>query len=306
MLQLVDYAGLFPPAKLEMAKAVDAYARHRKGEHAFGLSRFVVNCSKLDDFNEAASRYLAALPKGKDDAPPEAWSVSVLIDGKLEENLAAIEKFNSAHECGNGSGHNHAHNAVVDTVEIKVTSPETAEYALEQLPEELYPFIEMPLEGDLRGFATCLAGLGAGAKIRTGGVMAEMIPQAEKIAEFIEVFNAAEVPIKATAGLHHPVRGTQPLTYEKNAPTAVMHGFVNVFLGAAMLHSGKIKRPQLVELLKETAPDAFRFSDESAMWRDKMITTDEIRSARENFAICFGSCSFDDPIDDMKKLGWVR
>ncbi len=306
MVQLVDYAGLFPPAKLTMPKAVETFARHRDGKHVFALSRFIVACSKLDEFAEASARHLARLPSAADDAPPEPWTISVLIDGKLEDNLEAIERFNSSHEAANGKGHNHAHNAVIDTVEIKVASPDTVEYALERLPEELYPFFEMPSEGDLRGFAACLAGRGAGAKIRTGGVQAEMIPSAEVVAEFIDVFNAAEVPIKATAGLHHPLRATYPLTYEPASPTGVMHGFLNVFLGAALLHCNKIKRAQLVEILNDGNPASFKFSDESAVWKGKIISTEEIMESRENFAICFGSCSFDDPIDGLRKLGFAN
>jgi len=309
-LQLVDYAGLFPPAKLDMNKAVEAFAAHRNGAYARGLSRMIVSCSKLEEFSEAAARHLAALPEAEDAAPPEPWAVSVLIDGKLEDNLAAIDRFNNEHECGRGGngakGHNHAHNAVIDTVEIKVASPDTVEYALELLPEELYPFFELPLDADLRGFAACLAGRGAGAKIRTGGIIKDAIPSVEKVAEFIAIMHAAEVPMKATAGLHHPVRSEQALTYEASSPRAVMHGFVNLFLGAAMLHARAITPKQLVEILSETSPEAFRFSDESASWREKTITTAQIEEARENFAICFGSCSFDDPINDMKSLRWVR
>lgn len=306
MLQLVDYAGLFPPAKLDMTRAVATFARHRAGPHAFGLSRFIVSCSRLEEFSEASAKYLAALPDTADSAPPEPWAVSVLIDGKLEDNLASIERFNNAHECHNGNGHNHAHNAVVDTVEIKVTTAETIDYALDRLPEELYPFIEIPLDGDIRGFATCLAGRGAGAKIRTGGVVAEAIPSAELVAEFISIMNAAEVPIKATAGLHHPVRAVQALTYEPASPTGMMHGFLNVFLGAALLHQNRLTVKQLVEMLQDQNADSIRFTDTTASWRDKSISTSELQEARENFAICFGSCSFDDPTNDLAKLGLLK
>ncbi|CAN5865374.1 hypothetical protein BH11PLA1_BH11PLA1_10190 [soil metagenome] len=302
VFQLIDFAGLFPPTKLDMRRAVETYARHRASPTSFGLSRFVVTCSRLDEFSEAAVRELAVLPSAADDAPPNPWPVTVLIDGKLEENLQTIERFNHAHESATGHGHNHAHNAVVDTVEIKITTPDTIDYALDHLPEELYPFFEIPIAGDVRGFATALAGRGAGAKIRTGGITADLIPSVEVVAEFLTAFNAAEVPVKATAGLHHPVRSEHALTYDENAPRAVMHGFMNFFLAATMLHAKKLKPQQLIELLRETSPDAFRFADEMAVWRDKVITTDEIREAREDFAICFGSCSYDEPLSDLKSL----
>ncbi|MBA4039312.1 MAG: hypothetical protein C0468_03115 [Planctomyces sp.] len=294
---LVDYAGLFPPAKLGMAEAVAAFARHRRSAQAWGLSRFICPVSRLDEWSEAASPWLSALPDSPDAPPPEPWCLSVLIDGPLDASLSAIERFNAGHHAGNG--HRHALSAVVDTVEVKVQNTQTVELALERLPEELYPFFEVPAEADYRGFAACLAGQGAGAKLRTGGIVPEAFPSCQRLAEFMQVMHAAEVPFKATAGLHHPVRGEHTLTYEPDAPRATMHGFVNVFVGAAMLHAGVVGGPGLVELLQETDPAAFVFGPEWAAWRSLRVSVEQIAQARENFAICFGSCSYDEPVNEL-------
>lgn len=306
---LVDYAGLFPPAKLDMPSAVKAFARHRAGPHAAGLARFVCPVSRLAEFSDAAAAHLASLPPGIDQPPEDPWAISVLIDGKLEQNLEAIEAFNRAHEQSDGHAHKHAYSAVVDTVEIKVTTPDIIEFAVESLPEELYPFFEVPTDADFRGFAAALAGTGAGAKIRTGGVTPELFPPADRVADFLLAFNAAEVPFKATAGLHHPLRAAHPLTYEPASPTHTMHGFVNVFLAAALVREKSIPREAALAVLAESAPAAFRFTDAgvsvAAGGRTWSLTTDELAGARENFAICFGSCSFDDPIADLGKLGWL-
>src|SRR5262245_27937410 len=71
------------------------------------------------------------------------------------------------------------------------------------------------------------------AKIRTGGLKPDAIPAIADVAAFIVACADRRLPFKATAGLHHPVRAPYPLTYESNAPRAVMHGFLNVFLAAA-------------------------------------------------------------------------
>lgn len=297
MRGLVDYAGLFPPAKLGMSEAVAAFARHRRSAQAWGLSRFICPVSRLEEWSEAASPWLSALPDSPDAPPPEPWCLSVLIDGPLEASLSAIERFNAGHHAGNG--HRHALSAVVDTVEVKVQNTQTVELALERLPEELYPFFEVPADADFRGFAACLAGQGAGAKLRTGGIVAEAFPTCGRLAEFMEVMLAAEVPFKATAGLHHPVRGERTLTYEPDAPRATMHGFVNVFIGAAMLHAGVVRGQRLVELLEETDPGAFVFGPEWAAWRGLRVSIEQIAQARENFAICFGSCSYDEPVNEL-------
>jgi hypothetical protein len=303
LTQLVDYAGLFPPAKLGMEEAVRAYAAHRQSPHAWAMSRFIVPATRLEEFSKASLPFMPRLPEGEQ-SPPEPWPLSVLIDGKLDESVARIERFNAEHE-SNGHGHKHAHNAVVDTVEIKVQTPDTIDLAMEILPEELYPFFEIPIDGDFRGFATALAGTGNGAKVRTGGVVAEAFPPVERIADFLIAMHAAEVPFKATAGLHHPVRSSQPMTYEPGAACTTMNGFVNLFAAATMLHGLRIKRDTLLAVLNENNPDAFRFTDDAMYWRELKLGAKELFYARENFAICFGSCSFDDPMNDLKKLGWM-
>ena len=305
LTSLVDYAGLFPPAGLPMDKAVADYARHKADEHRYGISRFVCPMKRLKEYDAAISKFLTARPPEPNEAPPEAWRVSVLIDGNLEQELEAIERFNQQHEADDSRHHKHAHTAVIDTLEIKIQTPDIIDDAVEVLPDELFPYFELPVDGDFRGFGAALAGTGFGAKLRTGGVKPELIPSPEIIANFLVAMNQSEVPIKFTAGLHHPLRGSFPLTYEPSADKAVMHGFVNVFLAAAMLRECRIDRATVLAILSETSADAFKFDDAGASYKGKPITTAQIQAARENFAICFGSCSFDDPIRDLKQLGWL-
>jgi hypothetical protein len=128
-----------------------------------------------------------------------------------------------------------------------------------------------------------LAGRGLRAKIRTGG---DAVPSIEHVADFIRACNSAGVAFKATAGLHHPIRN------------GAIHGFVNVFLAAAMID-------QADEILREEDASAFAFTDDFAKWRDQKVSTEQIANTRENFALSFGSCSFEEPIDDLKALGWL-
>ena len=139
---------------------------------------------------------------------------------------------------------------------------------------------------------------GQRAKIRTGGITADAFPAIDNIAGFLRACKAAGVAFKATAGLHHPLRCVKPLTYEPNAPTGTMHGFLNLFLAAAMLDHAD-------EILAERDPHAFTFDDEKASWRGHSVTTEELVTMRREFAISFGSCSFEEPINDLKELGWL-
>lgn len=138
---------------------------------------------------------------------------------------------------------------------------------------------------------------GLRAKIRTGGVTEDAFPSAEAVAAFLRACKAAGVPFKATAGLHHPLRCVKPLTYEPNAAVGTMHGFVNVFLATALVDDAEA-------VLNETDPKAFAFDDEGVTWRDRRVTIDQLKAMRE-IATSFGSCSFEEPINDLKELGWL-
>ena len=140
---------------------------------------------------------------------------------------------------------------------------------------------------------------GCFAKIRTGGLKAEAIPSASEVASFILNCAQRRLPFKATAGLHHPIRDSYPLTYAQDAPKATMHGFLNILLAAAFAWHGET---DLEPLLAETDAATFNF-DARAHWREKSLSIEEIRDARRDFIHSVGSCSFDEPVDELKMLG---
>lgn len=140
---------------------------------------------------------------------------------------------------------------------------------------------------------------GCFAKLRTGGIKPETIPAIQDVAAFILACAERRLPFKVTAGLHHPIRALHPLTYDFNAPRAVMHGFLNVFLAAAFAWHGE---RDIEPILAETDANAFRF-DERARWRDRSLDAGQLREARQQFAHSVGSCSFDEPVQGLEALG---
>ena len=128
-----------------------------------------------------------------------------------------------------------------------------------------------------------LAKRGLRAKIRTGG---DAVPSVEQVADFIRACKTAGVAFKATAGLHHPIR------------KGAMHGFVNVFVAAAMVERAE-------EILREEDTSAFTFTDENVSWRGHEISTEDFAKMRRELALSFGSCSFEEPIEDLKELEWL-
>jgi len=156
-------------------------------------------------------------------------------------------------------------------------------------------YCEAPLDRIVDGFA----------KIRTGGLTPEAIPPAQDLADFLCKAAERRLAFKATAGLHHPVRSERPLTYAHDAPRGIMHGFVNVFLAAAFAWHGA-DSTAVLKILNETDAGAFQFRNNEAQWRDRSLATKQIAEARHEFAHSFGSCSFEEPIADLRDLGWLR
>lgn len=136
------------------------------------------------------------------------------------------------------------------------------------------------------------------AKIRTGGVKPEAIPSTTEVAAFISTCADLRLPFKATAGLHHPIRAEYALTYETDAPRAVMHGFLNVLMASALAWHGE---RHIEPVLAETDATAFRFDDQ-ARWRQKSLNEVQIRDARLNFMHSIGSCSFEEPVNELRAL----
>lgn len=283
---IVDYAGLFPPAGLDMAPAVGNYVTYRAGPDAWALGRFVVPAARLAAFETTVAPFL------EDDAGGGPWRVSALLGPDLGADIAQVAEFNRRHTGV----------ALIDTVELKAAGPPEIAAATRALPPGLTAYVEMPIDTDPQEQIGALRGAGARAKVRTGGTTADMFPPAADLARFLQRCVAAGVPFKATAGLHHPLRSVQRLTYEPDSPSGIMHGFLNVFLAAAFLGAG-MPMETAMEVLEETAPAAFRFDEDGIRWGEWRLPNEALARARRESAIAFGSCSFREPLDDLKAMG---
>ncbi len=178
-------------------------------------------------------------------------------------------------------------------VEVKASSAEEIDVIKQQAGGQMI-YVEVN-DVDL---IDVIAHYGLRAKIRTGGVTADAFPSVEQVATFIRMCRQKKVPFKATAGLHHPVRCAKPFTCEPASPVGTMHGFVNVFVAAAIPGAAS-------QILREENARAFGFDDGGIWFRDLRVTTEELERVRKRSAISFGSCSFDEPIADLKALGWL-
>jgi hypothetical protein len=305
---VIDYAGMFPPASLPLEQAIQNYLRYRTEPESWMLGRFICPAARLRELtphlaglDPSAPLVISALGKGG--MTLEEFEVNVKADRQ------AIQAFRERHR---GL-------AVVDVFEVRLpgelpaqkTAMQAAVKAAHTIPdvrcffEAGYP----PGSPELRELLGVME-LGAllriletlppfpGFKYRCGGADPAAYPSTKDLAGVIETGCALGQPLKFTAGLHHPIR------HYNAAAGAHMHGFINVFVGA-LLHSAH-RVPAEPILADEDAGD-FVFTDTAIRWKNHELSAEAVRLIRQfrEKVISFGSCSFDEPRDDLRKLGWL-
>ena len=288
----VDYAGLFPPANLELEPALKNHAAYVRSDDAWMLGAFILPIAKFDaaldlsPFDVQHRLHISALCARTEHAAE--------FRAALAEAAEAIRNFNSKHGAI----------ASISQIEVPIaaqpgaTIGDTAELLgdlqvpifLEAVPDDAERTIAELAE---HRQATGIANLGF--KLRTGGVVASAFPSSIQIARALVAAVTRQVPIKFTAGLHHPMRHFHPSVQAK------MHGFINVF-GAGVLAAERRWDPvQTAAMLEDEDETAFSFSDDLMTWREWQITTERIAVHRA-LVTSFGSCSFDEPRDDLRAL----
>ena len=280
---LIDYAGLFPPAGLDMISAVRHFRGYLAEPDEWALGRFIVPANRLREFEAAFEEVCCA------EREP-IWSLSVLSQGGAASDPQAID------ELVQGA-------VTVESIEMKAASPTIAEQLLAQWAEShpaIPAYVEFP-PADAESVLPVLANAGARAKLRTGGIAADAFPSPEMVADFLLACTRAHVPFKATAGLHHAIRGEHKLTYEPQSARTTMHGFANVFLAAVLARRGADKKT----LMDTLEAREFSFTDLEVRWLGMQAGMEEVAATRREFAISYGSCSFAEPIEEARKLGWI-
>ena len=289
----IDYAGLFPPASLALAPALTNQASYVRSNDAWMLGAFVLPVAKFEEAAEDLTQFdvehrlnISALG-AKTERPAEFVSA-------LRSAAEAIRNLQSQR------------GAIASVTQIEMALP-TQPGATISDTYEIVGDLQMPVfwESTSDDAERTIEGLAQhrrdtvsttfGFKLRTGGVVASAFPSSIQIARAMVSAMQHRVPIKFTAGLHHPVR-----QFHSSVQTT-MHGFVNV-LGAGVLAAEHgWDAVQTVAILDEEDATAFSFTDDTFTWREWQIATDRIRTHRQ-LVTSFGSCSFDEPREDLRAL----
>jgi hypothetical protein len=289
MAGAVDYAGLFPPAQLPLADALAEYRRALVGADAWMLGRFIVPAVQLPALADAVVR---------DAHDGRGWTVSAIVREHMDEDAAAVQAFNQR------AAHLHVR---VDTIECRPSSPSGrgSSHGITWLAKTFSPAFTVHVEvgvgptapDDLR----VVARHQLRAKVRTGGLAPDAFPAPASLVAFIESARDVAVPFKATAGLHHAMRGAYPLSDEIGAQSATMHGFVNLMLATATVGE-RLPTTTAAALLTRTDPSALVFDDERVRWGDVELSIDAIGRMREAQCVSFGACSFREPADEYRRF----
>lgn len=243
MIPLVlDDAAVFPPGNLPLAEAVVAHRRHRESWYADLVGPLVVPA--------------AALPVLAGSGPLDVAVVVPDAEGAAAALASAPEG--------------------IRIVGLEVTDASVAGLrAAIGEPAGVTVHVEIPRDDRRDAVIADLVGTSYLAKLRTGGVRADLYPDEAELAATVAALVAAGVPFKATAGLHHALRNTDPETgFEQ-------HGFLNL-LAATDAHDAEAMAAVLAE--RAAAP--------------AVPSTSLLRS--------IGTCSITEPIDELTALGLLE
>jgi len=290
LTDLVDYAGLFPPAQLPIRGAVQRYAAHRRGDHFWILGRFILPIGRLGEFERALADLAEENWRGG------AWRVSVLGGRIFDGDLKAILQFNRRHA-------ESARPVRIEAVELKVLSHEELQPGADFVSEALEVYVEVPTSVEPDVWIGAAADAGLRVKIRAGGVTPAMYTPAPDLARFLVACARRDVGFKATAGLHHALRSEHPVSDDPGSPVVLMHGFLNLFLAAAFVRTAALAAGDVEAVLEERHVSAFEFSERGVGWRGQHVSAGDLATVRRAFAVAYGSCSFESPIDDLKRIG---
>jgi hypothetical protein len=191
---------------------------------------------------------------------------------------------------------------VVEAVESAASTEEEVVELAAVWPADIERFVEISVAGDPDALLRALKASGQSGKIRAGGVTDDRIPATPDVARLLTRAVRDGVAFKATAGLHHAIRGSYRLTYEPESPSATMHGFVNLLLASTLLRAGRIDEDLADACLDDDRPGVFKLSGRAGSWLNGVVTYGEISDARRSLLRSVGTCSFDEPVAEIEAL----
>lgn len=262
--RLVDDAAVFPPGDLPLDQAVPAHRRHRSASYADLVGPFV-----------CTSEQLPAVAKLAGSEPLE---VAVVVTGGAGEIESAVGYA--------------ARSGVLElkAIEVRLRDEDDLSRNARRVAAmcascvgDAEVFVETGLDGGWERALDVVAESGYAAKLRTGGLTAELFPSSAEVAGFIAACLDREIEFKCTAGLHNAVRHVADDGFDH-------HGFLNVLLATRASLDGASVDDVAAVLDSRSASD---LASQAAA----------LDPGVRRWFRSFGSCSIDEPLQDLTSLG---
>ncbi|WP_370291179.1 hypothetical protein [Nocardioides sp.] len=287
---LLDDAAVFPPGDLPLPDAVRAHREHRRGRHAALVGPLVLPATALPrladlltpavDDDPLAIALTVPSPEAAEGALARAVEIAGVEVRSLEVALPAATDEGPAGVAGAAGAR-----AALRHLD-----------AIAELAPSLAISVELPRDARRPHLVEALAGTGLRAKLRTGGLTADLFPDAAELAAAVVALARAEVPFKATAGLHHALPTADP------ALGVVQHGFVTLLLAAEAAAAGA-EADEVAGLLREQRADVVR--DRFAATRGGDPAASAGSPPARPFT-SFGTCSIAEPVAELVALGLLE
>jgi hypothetical protein len=295
LAQSIDYAGMFPPCSLSLEQALQNQAKYVRLPHAWMLNAFVLPIEQFDAAKQLLSQFdplhplhVAALGPKTGSAPAFGQAL-----GKADAAIRSLSRYNvdlvSISHLEMFLPHDVDLELLKEVRSIVGDLPVFWEAPPDRAEQTIALLAEHNSDADSATF---------GYKLRTGGVTTAAFPTSAEIAGALVTPATHQLPIKFTAGLHHPIRRFRDEVQTK------MHGFLNVLGAAVLAAEHRWDASQASVMLGDENPDSFSFSQDFFAWREWKIDIERLKYRRK-FVASFGSCSFDEPRDDLRVLGFL-
>ena len=287
LFELIDYAGIFPPAALESLVSAENYSNLLDSDNQWIVGNLAWSVERLTDFREFAPKELswslAAI--GRNSTDWESWKNARAQDGK------EIDGFLS-----------HFPDVDIASYEFKVsdlTHIEQAIKACKPMTRTMDVFFELPWDQDIsEPLASIASSEAIQVKFRTGGIKPENYPTSLQLATVIKHCTDLELPFKLTAGLH------EPIAHVDDSNGANAHGFLNVLYATALAYFDDESIDTMVEVFNSTSESDWAYGDSGLAWKGQLIDTDSLNEVRALFT-SLGSCSVTEPLQGLARLASI-
>ena len=280
---IIDYAGIFPPAALPARESLANYLAFRRGPENWILGSLAWSCSTLSELGELLTPNdeveLALI--GRPSTNWDTWQDARLQDVEDVNNLLA--------KCPGVAA------ATYESRLDDVTKVPDALNSLRSLGKETDIYFELPWDKPLEDALADLATEEwARVKFRTGGKTKDAYPSPVQLATVLKQCIDLEVEFKLTAGLH------EPIAHVDKDNGAFAHGFLNVLMATSAAFQDEASVQEIASILESNDPSLWSLKG-GLSFDGKTLSADDLNDARSFFG-SFGSCSITDPLQGLQRL----